>query len=99
MRGLLHCVACCTVWPATLRGLCSKAEKKKTFTKWPSLDLILGKWPSLDLILWNPINKLTLGLELLHAAGVHATVLLHRPSRVREAVQARRCKRKKNGRF
>ena len=40
------------------------------------------------------LGELTLGLELLHAAGVHAAVLLHRPRRVREAVEARRCNKK-----
>ena len=34
---LLHCVACCTAWPAALRGLCSKAEKKKTLAQWETL--------------------------------------------------------------
>ena len=43
LRGLLHCVACCTAWPATLRGLCSKAEKKKTLAQWETLIIFINR--------------------------------------------------------
>ena len=30
-------MSCSTAWPAALRGLCSKAEKKKTLGQWETL--------------------------------------------------------------